>query len=57
MREMTEPELTTRIRAFIDKKSAKFPDLQHSMRIRTIVPRSVLKNNEFDPFHHMHLAM
>ena len=48
MREITEAELTTRIHAFISKKSAKFPALRNSLRVRTIIPRSVLKNTQAD---------
>jgi len=57
MREMTESELTARIHAFIGKKSAKFPDVSQSLRVRTFIPRSILKNTEFDTTKRLHVAM
>jgi len=57
MREITEAELTTRIHSFISKKSAQFPDLQKSLRIRTMIPRSVLKNTRADSLRKLLMAM
>lgn len=45
MRNNTDAELTSRIRAFIDKKSAKFPELRHS---RPTPPYSITRRTQFD---------
>ena len=54
MRNMSEPELTQRIRAFIDKKSAKYPELAREPRFIT---RSVIKHTHIDSFQRLHPAM
>jgi len=47
MRTMTEAELTARIRAFIDKKSAQYPELRYTPRF---VRRSTVRHTQFDVF-------
>ena len=54
MRSMTEPELNARIQAFIEKKSAKFPDLRNEPRLTT---RSALKHTYADSFKRLYPAL
>lgn len=48
MREITEPELTTRIRTFLEKKTAKFRHLRHDTKHGREVPLHVLKHTRTD---------
>jgi hypothetical protein len=51
MRNVSDAELTSRIRAFIDKKSAKFPELRYP---RMIAPYSVTRRTQFHGFGRLH---
>lgn len=56
MREITEPELTARIRTFLEKKTAKFPHLRHGTKHGREAPLLVLKHTQAEAGR-QHMAM